>query len=89
MPFLLPLVLAFLLWGHSENRPRKLPRIRKKDGVVRGVRQHREHRLGQRKGARRILETAGSTNDLKSHSTVALLSREIYAIGSLRESDFQ
>ena len=87
--FLLPLVLAVLLPGHSGNRSRKFARSGKKDGVARGVGQHRHHRLGQRKDAGRILETAGSTSDLKSHSTVALLSREIYAIGSLREIDLQ
>jgi hypothetical protein len=36
-PFLLPLVLAFLPYGHSENRSRELPRTRKKGGRVRGV----------------------------------------------------
>ena len=36
-----------------------------------------------------MLETAGSTSDLKSHSTVALLGHEIDAIVSLRQIDLQ
>ena len=86
---LLPLVLAFLLSGHSENRSRKLPNNRKKDGFVRGVEQHREDRVRQRKGAGRTLETAGSTCDLINLSKVAHPGREIYASGSLREPDHQ
>ena len=87
--FLLPPVLPFLPYGHSEDRSRKFARSGKKDGVVRGVGQHRDHRLSQSKNAGRICETAGSTSDLKSHNTVALLGREIYAIGSLRQMDLQ
>jgi len=87
--FLLPLVLPSLLRGHPGNRSRKLPRSRKKDRRVRGIGQHRQHRLGQRKGAGRILETTGSTSDLESHRTAGLPNGEIYAIGSLREIDAQ
>ena len=72
-----------------ETVPVNSPVRGKKDGVVRGIGQHREHRLGQSKYAGRILETAGSTSDLKSHRTVALLGREIYAIVSLRHIDLQ
>ena len=50
---------------------------------------HRQRRLGKRKDAGRILETAGSTCDLKGHSTVAHQMDEIYAIPSLREIDLQ
>ena len=87
--FLLPLLLAVRLSGYSGDRSRKLSRRGKEDRVVKGVGQHRHHLLGQRKGAGRILETAGSTSDLKGQSTVCLPSREIYAIFSLREIDLQ
>ena len=36
-----------------------------------------------------MLETTGSTSDLKGKSTVCLGSREIYAIAPLREIDLQ
>jgi len=74
---------------YSGDRSRKFASTRKKDGVVYGVGQDRDVRLGQRKGAGRILETASSTSDLKSQSTVALLGHEIYAIGSLSHTDHQ
>jgi hypothetical protein len=83
------LLLAVRLSGYSGDRSRKLPRIGKKDRVVKGVGQHRQVRLGQRKIPGRILETAGSTSDLKGKSTVCHQSREIYAIASLREIDLQ
>ena len=85
MPLLSP-VVAFLLRGHSRNRSGKCARRGKKDGVARVVGQHRHYRLGQRQDARRSTETAGSTCDLKGHSTVALL-HEIDAITSPREND--
>ena len=78
-----------MLLADSGNRSRKLPGSGKEDGIVRGVGQHRHGRLGKRKGAGRILETAGSPSDLKSQRAVALLSREIDAIASLREMDIQ
>ena len=87
--FLLPLLLAVRLSGYSGDRSRNLPRSGEEDRVVKDVGQHRHHRLGQRKDAGRIPETAGSTSDLKGHSTVCLPSREIYAIASLREIDLQ
>src|SRR5689334_5397595 len=83
---LLPHVLVH---GDSGNSSRKLPRRGKKDGVVRGVGQYRQHRLGQSEDAGRILESAGSTSDFKSHSTAGLQGREIYAIACLHESDLQ
>ena len=43
--FLLPLVLAFVLSGHSGNRSLKLAGSGKKNGVVRSVGQHRQPRL--------------------------------------------
>ena len=73
----------------SGNRSRKLPGIGKEDRVVKGVGQHRQVRLGQRKDAGRILETAGSTSDLEGQSALCLSSREIDAILSLREIDLQ
>jgi hypothetical protein len=87
--FLLPLLLVVSLSGYSGDRSRKLPSSGKEDRVVKGVGQYRHHRLGQRKDAGRILETASSTSDLKGQSTVCLPSREIYAITSLREIDLQ
>src|SRR4029077_18797273 len=87
--FLSPLVLVLLLRGHSRNRSAKFARRDKKDGIVRGVGQHRQHRLGQSEDAGRVLETTGSTSDLKSHSTVGLPNREIDAIACWRESDLQ
>ena len=42
--FLLPLVLAFVLSGHSGNRSLKLAGSGKKNGVVRSVGQHRQPR---------------------------------------------
>jgi hypothetical protein len=87
--FLLPLLLAVRLSGYSGDRSRKLSRSGKEDRVVKGVGQHRHHRLGQRKDAGRILETAGSTSDLKGQSTVCLPSREIDAIASLRKVGLQ
>ena len=88
-PFLLPLVSPFLLFGHSGHRSRKLPRFGKEDGVVKGVSQDRVRRLGQRKDAGRILETAGSTVDLKGQRTVTHHMHEIDAITSLRQIDPQ
>ena len=41
---------------YSGDRSLKLPRSGKEGRVVKGVGQHRHHRLGQRKGAGRILE---------------------------------
>src|SRR5262245_3476387 len=61
---LLPHVFRILVHGDSRNRSCKLPRRRKKDGVVRGVGQHGYHCLGQRNAAGGILETAGSASDL-------------------------
>ena len=87
--FLLPLLLVVRLSGYSGDRSRKLPSSGKEDRVVKGVGQHRHHRLGQRKGAGRILKTAGSASDLEGQSAVRLPSREIYAIFSLREIDLQ
>ena len=89
MSFLMPLVLAFLLRGQSRNHSSKSARRGKKDGVFSGIGQHRQHRLGQSKDAGRILKTASSTGDLKSHSAVALLGHEINAIGSLHQIDLQ
>jgi len=89
VPYLLPLGLPFLPYGHSGNRSRKLPSLVKKDGVVKVVGQHRHCRLCVRKGAGRILETAGPTSDLEGQSTVALIRHEIYAIVSVREFDVQ
>src|SRR5271157_4296535 len=86
---LLPLVSRLRPHGHSGHRSRKLPRFGKEDGVVKGVGQDRQRRLGQRKDAGRILETAGSTVDLKGQSTVTHHMHEIYAITSLREIDLQ
>ena len=77
------------LSAYSGDRSGKFTRTRKKDGITKGVGQDRDVRLVQRKGAGRILETAGSTSDLKSQNTVGLLGREIDAIGSLREIDLQ
>ena len=85
--FPLPVVSVFLFNVHSGNRSRKLPRFGKEDGVVRSVGQHRVRRLGQRQDAGRILETAGSTVDLKSQRAVAHQLHEIYAIASLRQID--
>ena len=53
------------------------------------VRQDWHHRHGQRKGAGRILETTGSTGDLKDPNTESLVSQEIDAIASPREVDRQ
>ena len=86
---LLPLLVVVPISAYSGDRSGKFARTRKKDGVTKGVGQDRDVRLVQRKGAGRILETAGSTSDLKSQSTVGLLGREIDAIGSLREIDLQ
>jgi hypothetical protein len=61
--FLLPHVLPFVPWGHSENCSIKLSRIRVNWDDNRGVAQHRGHRRRQRKCAGRILETPGSTCD--------------------------
>src|SRR5260370_13788223 len=87
--FLLPLVLPFLPYGHSENCSLKLPRIRYKYGRVRGVEQHRQQGRRLRNGAGRAVETPGSTCDLISRSFAVNPSREIYAKGSLREPDRQ
>jgi hypothetical protein len=87
--FLLPLLLAVRLSGNPGDRSRRLPRIGKKDRLLKGVGQHRQVCLGQRKDSGRILEAAGSTSDLKGKSTVCLESREIYAIASLCEIDLQ
>jgi hypothetical protein len=87
--FLLLLLVAVRLSVNSIDRSRNLPRIGKEDRVLRGVGQNRQVSLRQRKGAGRVLETAGSTDDLKGESTVSLQSREIYAIASLREIDLQ
>jgi hypothetical protein len=64
--FPLPVVSVFLFNVHSENRSRKLPRFGKEDGIVRGVSQNRVRRFGQRKDTGRVLETSGSTVDLKA-----------------------
>jgi len=85
----MPPISVVIVAGHSGDRSRQFARLGKKDGVAKGIDQHRPHRLGQRKDAGRILERAGSTSDLKSHSTVALLGHEIYAIGSLGDIDVQ
>jgi len=82
------LSVLVLPWGDSEDRSRNHPRFGKIDGVVKGVGQDRQCRLGIHKGAGRIVETASSTCDLQGQSTVALLSHEIYAIASLREFTF-
>src|SRR4051812_11028046 len=64
-PFLVPLVsVVVLLSGHSGNRSRNFARIGKKHGVAKDIWRDREHRLGQRKDAGCIRETAGSTLDL-------------------------
>ena len=85
----LVLVVVVRLFGYSGDRSRNLSRSGKEDRIVIGVGQHRHHCLGQRKEAGRILETAGSTSDLKVQNTVCLKSREIDAIGFLRETDLQ
>jgi hypothetical protein len=87
--FLLPLVLVVRLFGNSGDDSRKLPRSGIEDRLAKGVGQHRHHSLGQRKVAGRILETAGSTSDLKGQSTVCLPRREIDAIASLRKIGLQ
>jgi hypothetical protein len=74
---------------HSRNRSGEFARRGKEDWVASGVGQHRQHRLGQSKDAGRILETAGSANDLKGQSTLGLIRREIDAIASFREIDLQ
>ena len=84
MPFALVLLLA-----DSGNRSGKLPGIGKEDRIVQGVGQHWHRRLGKRKGTGRILETAGSPGDLESQSAMALVSREIYAIVPVRETELQ
>ena len=87
--FLLAVLLVPRLSGYPIDRSRNLPRSGKEDRVVKDVGQHRYHRLGQRKGASRILETPGSTSDLKVQNTVCVPSREINAICFLREADIQ
>ena len=86
--FLLPFVWFFSS-ADSGNRSRVLPGSGKEDGIARGVGQHCLHCFGKRKGTGRILETAGSPGDLKSHGALGLISREIDAIASLREIDIQ
>jgi hypothetical protein len=81
------LVLGVLLGGHSGNRSRKFACHGKKMGVVSGIDYHRDRYVCQRKGAGRILETAGSTCNSISRCKVALHGCEIYAAGSLREID--
>src|ERR1700722_4448867 len=83
--FLLPVLLGVPLFGYSGDCSRKLPRSGIEYRLAKGVGQHRHHGLGQRKVAGRILETAGSTSDLKGQSTVCLPRREIDAIASLRK----
>ena len=80
MLFLLPLVLAFLLSGHSENCSLKLPRIRCKKYAP-GVKHHRGQGRRQLKGAERTLETPGSTRDLIGLGKVGHSRREIYTKG--------
>src|SRR5262249_54507136 len=82
-------LLSVLPVPYSGNRSLNSTRNRKKDRVAGGVRQDRHHRHGQRKGARSILEMAGSTRYLKNPSTDRLVSREIYTIASPREIDRQ
>src|SRR5262249_3838559 len=77
------------LHGYSEDRSRNLPGFRKKHGNVKGVGQKRPRRLGIRKRAGRIVETAGSACNVQSQCTVALLGHEIDAIASLREFERQ
>src|SRR4051812_43718569 len=57
--FLLPLVLAFLPYGYSENCSLKLSRIRCQK-YARGVKHHWGQDRRQLKGAGRTLETPGS-----------------------------
>ena len=87
--FLSPLVSLVPLHGYSEERSRNLPRFRKIHGVVKGVGQDRLRRLNIRKSAGGIVETARSTCNVQSQSTVALLSHEIDAIASLCEFNRQ
>ena len=82
LPRLSPLVSPVARHGYAEDRSRDLPRFRDVHGIVKGVGQDRLRRLGIRKSAGCIVETARSTGNLKSQSTVALLSHEIDAIAS-------
>jgi len=68
--FLMPHVSRLLLQSQSGNRSRKLPCLRKEDGVARGIAQYRRRRLGKCKDAGHTLETAGSSGDLKGQSTL-------------------
>ena len=86
--FLLPFVWFFSS-ADSGNRSRVLSGCGKQDGIAQGVGQYCHHCFGKRKGTGRILETAGSPGDLKSHSAVGLIGHEIYAVASLREIDTQ
>src|SRR6266849_9610896 len=76
--FLLP-VWPFLPMAHSGDCSLKLPRTREQLGPASGVEQHRDHRRRQRKGARRTLQTFGSTCDLISLGQAGHPSCEIYA----------
>src|SRR5215831_18161554 len=90
--FLLPLVVAFVIYGCSEDCSLKRPRIRQKFDAVIGGEHHWRQRRVQRKGAGCTLETPGSTCDLIGHGKVAHRSREIReidAIGSPRDPDLQ
>ena len=80
------------LWSgvaSSGNRSRKLPCLRKKDGVARGIAQYGRRRLSKGQDAGGPLETAGSAGDLEGQSTLGLIRREIDAIASVREIDLQ
>src|SRR5690349_8266632 len=75
-------VLRSRVRSRSGNNSRKPSCNGEKDGIGRAVPQDWHHRHGQRHGAERIGETAGSTDDLKNSGTEGLACCEIYAIAS-------
>ena len=84
-----PVPVVVIVSRYSGNRSCYLPRSGKKDGVIEGVGQYRDRGVCQRKGAGRIRETAGATNDFKSPGTVGFPSLEIDTIVSFHETDLQ